>query len=216
MAFEEGGQLAGVDQVERRALALFLDPGEPRLVEGVGEDAEGFAVQLQQHELALDRQGQGHPVEGRGAAAEGIESQHRIMQGGPQAAGEGLRRKIGQLVEGIHQAMPQFDRAIARGAHQLGIEALQRRYCGVGVAVHRYPSRGLGEPDMPESALGWTYARIVPAVFDPGGGAKSLISNGDTSPGDGGSPKNGGLAEVGRWPSPEVGMTIRGPQEGSS
>ncbi|MND68313.1 hypothetical protein D3C80_597610 [compost metagenome] len=162
VAVEEGRQFARVDQMQRRTLALLLDPGQACLVEGIGEDAEGFAIQLQQHEFALERQGQGHPVECRSTTAEGVEGQYRVMQGGPQAAGEDFRWQVSQLVEGIHQAMPQLDRAIARGAHQLGVEALLRRG-GLMLDVHRCPSRALANRPCRNPPLdGHTHASCQP------------------------------------------------------
>ncbi|MDT4886074.1 hypothetical protein FQZ97_1223840 [compost metagenome] len=86
------------------------------------------------------------------------------MQGVAQALGEDFRWQVSQLVEGVHQAMPQLGRTFARGAHQLGIEALQSRL-RVEMAVHGGSSRAPAirtsrNPPLP----GHTHASCQPSA----------------------------------------------------
>ncbi|MNN80519.1 hypothetical protein D3C81_1972610 [compost metagenome] len=84
------------------------------------------------------------------------------MQGAAQALGEQIGWQVGQLVQGIHQALAQLGRTLTRGAHQFGIEAFRYRL-REELAVHGLASRGRGMPacrNLPSP--GYTHASCQP------------------------------------------------------
>ncbi|MNO66846.1 hypothetical protein D3C76_576450 [compost metagenome] len=105
VAGQEGGQLLGVGQVQRRALQHVIDPGQASRVEGVGEHADQLAALFDQDEFTFQALGQADLVEARGAGQQGLAVEDRVMQGQAEAAQEGVGGVGGQTLKAIEQAL---------------------------------------------------------------------------------------------------------------
>ncbi|MOA17654.1 hypothetical protein D3C78_1379180 [compost metagenome] len=100
-----GLQVIGMHQVQRRALQAFIDPGQARTVEGVGEHTDDRIVMTQQDEFALEALGQGHPVEHRGGIEQAVGVEHRVVQGYAEALNERHGSQIAQSPQGVQHPL---------------------------------------------------------------------------------------------------------------
>lgn len=94
-------EVVGMHQIQRCAMQAFIDPGQARGVEGVGEHTDDFVVVSQQDEFTFEALRQGDPIEHRRRLEQGVGVEHRVMQGSAEAGNERHRRQFAEHTKSV-------------------------------------------------------------------------------------------------------------------